>query len=1152
MNDIILSCGWSFCKLPFGSECPQPDSFAPVELPHDWLIYDTKNLYETSTGWYRKTITVPDDGKRTSIRFEGVYMDSKVYVNGVLAGEWKYGYTTFEFDITDLVKPGENVITVRVDYIEPNSRWYSGAGIFRKVLLRRYAQTHILPDGVYISARNDGSVTVMTEAARPADESVEGYRVRTKLYKKTDGEPQLLTLCDSNMCAADRSVLPDYLTADGFRYSVNEQRLNVDEPQLWDITDPQLYLCEVYILKNGEVIDSVSSDFGFRSAEFTADKGFFLNGRHVKLHGACQHHDLGALGAAVNKAALRRQFVKLREMGINAIRTSHNPPSVEFMELADEMGFLILSECFDMWELKKTDYDYARFFPEWHRRDVASWVRRDRNHPSVFAWSIGNEIYDTHASDRGQEVTSMLMHEVRRHDPFGNGYVTIGSNYMGSEPARRCADILKTAGYNYAERLYDEHHAEHPDWFIYGSETSSVVQSRGIYHFPKEQAILCDDDEQCSALGNSSPGWAARSTESCIIPDRDAEFCAGQFIWTGFDYIGEPTPYSTKNSYFGQIDTAGFFKDSAYIFRAAWTDCKTAPFVHLYPYWDWNEGEIIDVRAATNAPLVRLFLNGEQIAEQTIDVLHGDTYTLDAKVAFVRGELTAVAYDEEGREVARDTRRSFGDTASVRLTPDKTELTADGKDLVFIEIDALDRDGNTVDNANDRVTVSVSGAGRLVGLDNGDSTDYDRYKGTSRRLFSGKLLAIVAATTEAGEITVTVKPNGLPESTLNLTSSAHETVTETDCIDECRPCDADCVNAEDDIPVRRIGLIPECREFSPSRREIRVRTVVYPENATYSKDIDYRLTTVSGIDVNNAVIRERSAEGVTIEAMGDGVIYLKALCKNGTDKYHVLSTVKLTADGLGCACIDPYSMVYGGLYSLSDGNVCDGLDHGATIGGEGGWFGFTNVDFGAVGSDTVTVPIFANTLTPVRIRFYDGSPAAGGELIGDFEYGLTPIWLTYQPMTYKLSKVLTGVHTICIGSDERYDVQGFVFERRAKETSELAAVNCENIYGDKFTIGTDAVTGIGNNVMLSFGEFDFAEAVDTIVICGRSQLPVNSIHIIFFDENGAEIRRELCEFEQADDYTCREFAIGAVRGKVKVQLCFLPGSDFDLKSIKFR
>lgn len=334
--------------------------------------------------------------------------------------------------------------------------------------------------------------------------------------------------------------------------------LSINNPMLWDINQPYCYNLKTELLENEQVIEEEVQTFGFRTMEFDSQQGFLLNGRKVKIHGVCQHHDLGCLGAAVNKTALKRQIILLQEMGVNAIRTAHNMPAVELMELADEMGVLIVSEAFDMWERSKTPFDYARFYPDWWKQDIASWVRRDRNRPSMLMWSIGNEIYDTHADERGQELTIELRDLVQVHDPKGNAVVTIGSNYMPWENAQKCADLVKFAGYNYAEKYYDQHHEEHPDWIIYGSETSSTVQSRGIYHFPFAQSVLSDDDEQCSALGNSSTSWGAKNTEACIIADRDATYSPGQFIWTGFDYIGEPTPYFTKNSYFGQLDTAGF------------------------------------------------------------------------------------------------------------------------------------------------------------------------------------------------------------------------------------------------------------------------------------------------------------------------------------------------------------------------------------------------------------------------------------------------------------------------------------------------------------------------------------------------------------------------------------------------------------------
>lgn len=1145
-TDLICD-GWEFSLTPIDTEYSPDLEMKPVDIPHDWLIYDTLDLYKTSTGWYRRTLNIPSDGMRTVLRFEGVYMDCRVYLNGILAGEWKYGYTTFDIDLTDLVREGENLLTVRVDHRSPNSRWYSGAGIYRKVWLERFEQEHIIPDGVYISADTDGSVLVTVEAARPESETASDLRVRASVCKK--GSDTVLASAENDACAVDTSAVHPAVRRSRSKYSVNDLALSINDPELWDITSPQLYTCRTEFIKNGEVIDCKTVDFGFRSIRFTPDKGFFLNGRHVKLHGACEHHDLGALGAAVNRSAIRRKLLNLRAMGVNAIRTSHNPPAVELLELADEMGFLIVDECFDMWELQKTEYDYARFFPEWHERDVASWIRRDRNHPCIIGWSIGNEIYDTHASDRGQEVTSMLRAEVRKHDFRSNAYVTIGSNYMSSNNAQRCADILKVAGYNYAERLYDAHHAEHPDWMIYGSETSSVVSSRGIYHFPLERDILCEDDRQCSSLGNSAPAWASDRVEACIIPDRDREYCAGQFIWTGHDYIGEPTPYATKNSYFGQIDTAGFFKDSAYIYLSAWSDFRTDPFIHIFPYWDFTAGAVIDIRVASNAPRTALFFNGRLIKEQIFDRAHCQQLTMDTKLPFEKGELTSIAYDENGCEIARDSVRSFGDTASFRLTPDKTSIPAGGEEFIFVEISAVDKDGVFVANANDRVFVNVSGAGRLVGLDNGDSTDYEQYKGTSRRLFTGKLLAIIAPVKDSGEITLTVSSPALPDSVLKLEAYHAEPVKGISFLDRCTDRECDCPDVSKDIPIRRAELSGERTSFDPEHRELTFNVAVYPHNAAYTDEIEYRITTVDGIPSLSAEVTAHDEKSVTVKCSGDGEFYIRAIVKNGTGKCRSYSMLRLTAEGLGSAVIDPYKLVMGGLYAVSGGDVVIGIERGAAFGRNGGgWFGFENVDFGMSGSDEITIPLFANYNCPVPIEVWDGTPE-NGELIGDFMYTVPTKWMTYQPQTFKLTRKLRGVHTVSFRSGWRYDFQGFSFTRFPKETSEIFAADALSIYGDSFTQEQEAVTGIGNNVTLSFGDFDFTAAKPSkIVIKGRSKLPVNSIHL---QCEGKETKRFLLEFEGCEDYTERSFPIDAIEDKCSISFCFLPGCDFDFLSFRF-
>lgn len=694
----LFTDGWQFAKSKLEVTESTGLTFEPVELPHDWLIYNTLELYEDSIGWYRKTFPYTKDDQQLLLCFDGVYMDSSVYVNGQLVGEWKYGYSAFEHEITSALVEGDNEIVVKVVHQSPNSRWYSGAGIYRNVWLKTRDRNYIVTDGTYVSIQQQPEgwqVEVDTELSLNQNAQL----VHTIWYKGN----QIFSSKADVTAAAGKDTGHEEIQS-------NTQQLTVDLPKLWSPDEPNLYdLVTELQLATGEqgyeTIESVTQRIGFRDIKLDASEGFHLNGVKMKLNGVCEHHDLGALGAAFNLTALRRRFVLLKEMGVNAIRTAHNMPAKEFMELADEMGMLIVSEAFDMWERAKTPYDYARFFPEWAHTDVKSWVKRDRNHASLIMWSIGNEIYDTHADERGQEVTRMLMDYVLEFDPKGNAGVTIGSNYMPWENAQKCADIVKLAGYNYAEKYYDKHHEEHPDWIIYGSETSSVVQSRGIYHFPFEQSILADDDEQCSALGNSTTSWGAKSAEYCILAERDTPYSLGQFLWTGFDYIGEPTPYHTKNSYFGQLDTATFPKDSYYIYQAAWTDYKKSPMVHLFPYWDFSPGQLIDVRVCSNAPKIELQLNGKTIGTYDIDHAKGTQLAGWWKVPYEGGELKAIAYDENGNVIATDVQKSYTDAKKIRLQADREQLQANGTDLIFVEIQVEDEAGNPVQNAKDRKSV---------------------------------------------------------------------------------------------------------------------------------------------------------------------------------------------------------------------------------------------------------------------------------------------------------------------------------------------------------------------------------------------------------------------------------------------------------------
>ncbi len=1175
---------WQFAKQPLGTgyaaAVADSVSWTPIDLPHDWLIYDARNLYENGEGWYRKTFIWPEasaSGTRASLRFEGVYMNSTLYVNGQAAGEWKYGYSTFEFDITPHLKAGSNEIVVRVVHESPNSRWYSGAGIYRNVWLRTYPDTHIAADGVYISTscEADGAwfVDVETEVVFGERLEIAGRfaAIGAAVGAGTAGLAVRHRVLDADgrIVAEAAAEVTEFADPNGIaRVST---RIPIGQPQLWDLSQPYRYRLVTELTDGNAITMTETNTFGFRTLAFDSQRGFFLNGRQVKLHGVCQHHDLGCLGAAVNKAALRRQIALLQEMGVNAIRTAHNMPAVEFMDLADEMGILVVSEAFDMWERKKTTYDYARFFPDWWRKDVASWVRRDRNHPSLLMWSIGNEIYDTHADERGLELTRMLRDEVHLHDPKGNAPVTIGSNYMPWENAQKCADLVKLAGYNYAEKYYDQHHAEHPDWIIYGSETSSTVQSRGVYHFPLAQSVLADDDEQCSSLGNSSTSWGAKSTEWCIIADRDAAYSPGQFLWTGFDYIGEPTPYHTKNSYFGQLDTAGFKKDSFFIYQAEWTDYRVRPMVHVFPHWDFSPGQMIDVRVCSNAPKIELFLDGASLGAVDIDHEHGQKLLGEWRIPYVPGKLRAVAYDDKGTLIAEDIRASFGDAVALVLKPDKTELAADGSDLIFVEISAIDRDGHPVWNANNRVQVTVEGPGRLVGLDNGDSTDYDSYKGDNRRLFSGKLLAVIAATLEVGAITVRAASRGLQAEELNLTAIPADVVDSADrnalaLYDRWSGapdkefvrddgCNGNNFDRIDEVPVRKLEIIcPQGNRLTPENRSLPVRVKLHPAHATY-RDVQWRITNAAGIDANIATIEADGHEAV-ITANGDGEVYIRCATTNGADRIRLYSQMEFRIEGLGQACLNPYEFVSAGFHGPASRNLTNGNERGMATARDGeSWICFDNVDFGSYGSDELTLPVFALDSEEFPIEIWKGMPgdSQASEMLARVTYQKPSRWNVYQEETYRLPRRLCGITSLTFVLRRKIHLKGFRFAKPNKAFARLGALDHTRIYGDSFALSEDAVERIGNNVSLIYEDMDFGAGGSTkLVICGRSPLDKNTIHILFSGPDGES--RQIVEFDRhaaEGEYTEQSFPLEPIAGPLTVTFVFLPGSQFDLRWFRF-
>ncbi len=1117
----LFNDNWEFKKVTAQSE---DKTWSRIDIPHDWHIYDVFNLYEDGEGWYRKTFDCEMSGDRIFIRFDGVYMDTTVLINDKVAGEWKYGYSTFEIEITALVHNGSNEIKVRSIFKNPNSRWYSGAGIYRNVWFITKPCSHIVSDGIYISSEN-----------------TDGKMWNVHISIETD--------------IADSDVKKDIYTAYGI-YDAEGNRvcegrdgcIQVADPILWDIKNPYLYTLCAGLYIDGKLIDNEKVRFGFRKIDFTSDSGFYLNGRHVKLKGVCMHHDLGCLGAAINKAAIRRQVKILKSMGVNAIRTAHNMPAPEFMDIADEEGILVDSEAFDMWERSKTEYDYARFFKDWYKKDVASWIRRDRNHPSVIMWSIGNEIYDTHADKRGLEVTRMLMEEVYRHDSMHNAYVTMGSNYMPWENAAKCADVLKLAGYNYAEAYYDEHHRLHPDWKIYGSETSSVVQSRGIYHFPASVGILSEDDLQCSSLMNSTTSWGTQNLEKCIRDDMDNTYSAGMFVWSGFDYIGEPTPYHTKNSYFGQIDTAGFPKDSYYIYQSCWTDYRENPMIHIFPYWDFNEGQLIDVMVCTNAPEMELFFNGVSKGITYIDTKHKKELVKKYVIPYEKGELRAVAYDDCGNIIAEDIKRSFGDAESIVLKPDKTSLKADGEDLLFVEISVCDKDGNPVENANNRINISVTGAGRLVGLDNGDSTDMDSYKGTSKRLFSGKLLAVIASKTMGGKIHVRADSPGL-KGAFAMCFAEDACVAEGISAIEYNMTDK--TVAENEIPVRKLEICSHVQKFDKNVTEADIEVNIRPENAVY-KDVMFSVTDDNGVESNIAAVTACGTKA-HIKALGDGRFRLRCASFNGTGHYDIISQKEYEVSGLGEVFLNPYGFISGSLYSKSKGTITNGNEKGvATPRDHVSYIYYDNLDFGNIGSDEIEIPIFELENTKLEFEIWEGMPYEDkSEKLLDAVYDKPSVWNTYQSEKFTLNKILKGITGIGFVFKRKAHIKGFSFTEPDVTGKKIYTKDCGNIYGDTFKISDYAVENIGNNVSFVYNNFNFGEnGAERIVICGRTPLKNNTIHIRF--KKGENIVNKIIEFENAEEYTEREYSLSDISGRYdEVLFIFLPGSNFDFKWFEF-
>ena len=1114
----LLNDGWSFLKLPNGSrlsDAEESSAWIPVDLPHDWLIWQHRDLYESADAWYRRELIMEQIPETCMLHFDGVYMDCDVLLNGRIVCSHAYGYIAFYADFSGKLVPGRNEILVHIRHRSPNSRWYSGSGIFRDVHLISLPADHIVPDSIYLTEKEEGTAWKLHISAEAA------------------GTDRILFSCRAEDDAGNIIGEGSGQNENG---RVNTDLLLKDAP-VWDVDSPRV--CTLRYRYGNE---SGSVHFGLRTTEFTPDRGFFLNHRQLKLKGACLHHDLGALGAAFHQKAARRQLQLMKNMGVNAVRTSHNPPASSFLDLCDEMGILVIDEAFDMWERPKTTYDYARFFAESESEDVALWIRRDRCHPSVIMWSIGNEIYDMHADLRGTEVCAMLTAQVRSHDPDGHAKVTFGCNYMPWEGGQRCADVVKIPGYNYGEKYYDEHHRKHPDWVIYGSETASVLSSRGIYHFPIENSIMSEADRQCSALGNSNTSWGALNLREMIVEDLKCAYSMGQFIWSGIDYIGEPTPYHTRSCYFGQADTACFPKDSFYLFKSLWTE---EPVLHIGVSWDWNPGQMIDVPVMTNYARVELFLNGKSMGAR--DVIREDPEKCLPvwKIPYQPGEIRALALDGNGNAIDVDFRRTPGDTQELRLVSEYPELKGDGNDLAFIAVQAFDKEGNPVENARDRVKIAVSGGAYLAGTDNGDSTDTDGYKSCCRRLFSGRLLIILASDGRNDDVTVSVESTAGVRAELTIPVQAGSRMPGTSSL--MRIPETECGES---LPLRKIEIIPtEDRTLTPDHPACRFRWKLFPPDVQ-SRPVAWQVTNTSGIETPFAEI---SMEGnmIRVTGKGDGSYYLRALGGNADDFPELISQTEFSVSGMGCPGFNPYGFISAGLFDLHEGEIGTGNEKGIAFARDGvSMAGFSNVDFGKSGSDTLILPIFALDGKMYEIELIDGDPRKGGKVVSVLHYRKPSIWNTYQEETYRLPVRFTGMHTICFRMKEKVHMKGFSFEKQERAFTHHAAAEADFVSGDMFRLEGDTVAGIGNNVSLRFDGMNFGDVLECrLKICGRTPLNVNSITVRMRNEDGKN-ETEAVDFTK-DGGAEQEFAVRVPGGNCSVTFVFLPGSCFDFESFRF-
>ncbi|MDO5541071.1 MAG: glycoside hydrolase family 2 TIM barrel-domain containing protein [Eubacteriales bacterium] len=761
-----LEKGWKFCLTGFGTEKMPEEGWQDVTVPHDWAIYGefspendpqplensvldyhegmiqigrTGGLPFIGTGWYKMNLYISAEHERFFLEFDGIMNHGEVWVNGEKAGERPYGYSSFSVDITPFVKKGERAeIVVKVNSMEKTSRWYPGAGIYRPARLVECEAQHFEYNGIWVRSDYD----LMSKTAQ----------IGIRCSMQGEGEVRH-TVFDP--CGMGVMVLEG-----------KDAGCTLKNPCVWDIASPQIYVLMSEIIVGGEVKDRVYTNFGIRKAEFSNESGFFLNGKNVKIQGVCMHHDFGMLGAAYREDVMRKRLMTLKEMGCNSLRTTHNPPCPKTLDICDELGILVLDEAFDEWHVTKVLNGYATEFDRWAEKDLADMIHRDRNHPSVILYSVGNEIPEQTTPD-GKETCKWLTDICHREDP--DRFVTCGFNRPEKAAVNGLTEEVDVLGLNYCAVRYKRYHEEFPHWKLLGTETMSAVSSRGEYFLPAKIEVPPVKHENLHV--NSYDYSAAACT---YIPDIEFEaqkkspYVAGQFVWTGYDYLGEPTPYReewpSRSSYFGIIDLAGLKKDRYYAFAAQWQE---KPVLHLFPHWNWEEGQAVDVHCYTNLDRVRLYLNGKEIKDQ----MRKDHRIVFKNLIFEKGELHAMGYRfENGREIlmAEDTVRTAEAPVKLILSKDKEELLAGSPDVCYIEVSVADEHGTVCPHADNKVYIQVEGAGEYLASDAGDQTCLRPFNKPHCNAFHGRLVIAVKAKEEPGNMLVRVWADDIEPSYMNI------------------------------------------------------------------------------------------------------------------------------------------------------------------------------------------------------------------------------------------------------------------------------------------------------------------------------------------------------------------------------------------------